>query len=430
MKRHGLLLFRTYLVIVGGLVASAALIDYGYGRLQDQAQAPPPGAWAVASLDLIERRLLAEAPEARESAARELARELTIPVKYLAADAIVHADGAYAQHAAVAATHEVFDERGRAMVLRHSPALGASIQVGPLPDATAPSPLLDYVPQLFIVVILVLVGVWLWPLIRDVDLLSGAARAFAADYRQPMSTRGKATTLKDLAGAFDEMSARIRDLIQGQKDLTNALSHEIRTPLARIKFAIAVVGPQAPAELQAIGEDVREIDRLIATMLDLARLDYAADSEVDWQLAPAAEWLAEAAAKCLPGTGQRVTHRAPPIAVRMDPALMELALSNLLVNACRYARARVSAELVEALDGYELRVDDDGPGIADAERDAVFKAFTRLDDSRSRVTGGFGLGLAIVARIAALHGGRARVERSPLGGARIAIAWPSAPTAP
>src|SRR5690606_7170168 len=73
---------------------------------------------------------------------------------------------------------------------------------------------------------------------------------------------------------------------------------------------------------------------------------------------------------------------------------------------------------------YALVVEDDGPGIPEAERETVFKAFARLDDSRNRDTGGYGLGLAIVARIAALHGGSARVERSALGGARFVVAWP------
>jgi signal transduction histidine kinase len=75
-----------------------------------------------------------------------------------------------------------------------------------------------------------------------------------------------------------------------------------------------------------------------------------------------------------------------------------------------------------------LSVDDDGPGIPEAERQSVFKAFTRLDSSRNRQTGGYGLGLAIVARIAALHGGTARAEESPLGGARIVVSWKAADT--
>src|SRR5690606_35303392 len=102
----------------------------------------------------------------------------------------------------------------------------------------------------------------------------------------------------------------------------------------------------------------------------------------------------------------------------------DLALSNLLVNAARYAAKRIRIEFDARDDVYTLAVEDDGPGIPEDRRSEVFKAFARLDDSRSRGTGGYGLGLAIVARIAALHGGEARAAPSSLGGARIVIAWP------
>src|SRR5690606_37284417 len=90
----------------------------------------------------------------------------------------------------------------------------------------------------------------------------------------------------------------------------------------------------------------------------------------------------------------------------------------------RYAATKVRIAFTSDDSGYSLAVEDDGPGIPEAQREAVFKAFARLDDSRNRDTGGYGLGLAIVARIAALHGGAARAEKSALGGARIVVEWP------
>jgi signal transduction histidine kinase len=414
--RRGRLLFRTYLIIVGGLVATAAVLDYGFARLQE-ARPAPLDAWADATLDLIEARLAAAPADERARVAEELTRELGFPVRFLAADAVVHAGDA------PAGTEEFFDERGRAIYLRSSDALGGSIQAGPAQEPERGW--LDLVPHFFYLAIFVLVAIWLWPLIRDVDLLTSAAHAFAADYRQPMETRHRTGALRDLAASFDEMAARIRSLIQGQKDLTSALSHEIRTPLARIKFAMAVIASKAPIaeELDSIEQDVREIDRLIGTMLEFARLDHP-DTQLDWQQVPADEWLREVTSRVLLRDGQTLRQHAPAVAVGMDPERMALAASNLLVNACRYARQQVAVELAAGEREYSLAVDDDGPGIPEADREKVFKAFTRLDDSRSRGTGGYGLGLAIVARIAALHGGTARVETSPLGGARIVVAWP------
>ena len=417
--RRGRLLFRTYLIIVGGLAATAAVFDYGFLRLQD-TRTPPSNAWAEASLTLIEQRLAAAAPADRARVAQELERELGFPVRLLAADAVVHASDAGST-----GTRELFADDGRSLYLRSSPELGGSIQVGPAAAAQSRAAWLNLVPPLFYLSIVVLVAIWLWPLIRDVQLLTSAAHDFAADYRRPMVTRDKAGTLRDLAASFDHMAARIASLIQGQKDLTSALSHEIRTPLARIKFAMAVIAKKEPIaeELASIEQDVREIDRLIGAMLEFARLDHP-DTELNWQLTPADAWAKAAAAKCRLRDGQAISYRAPPTAVRMDPDRMALAASNLLVNACRYAQHAASIEITENAHHYTLAVEDDGPGIPEDDREKVFKAFARLDDSRSRGTGGYGLGLAIVARVAALHGGTARVEKSKLGGARIVIEWP------
>jgi two-component system sensor kinase ParS len=113
----------------------------------------------------------------------------------------------------------------------------------------------------------------------------------------------------------------------------------------------------------------------------------------------------------------------------MEPRLMELALSNLLANALRYARHNVIVTVMRDKEMFRLVVEDDGEGIPESDRTAIFRAFTRLDTSRNRDTGGFGLGLAIVARIAALHRGRVTAETSAtLGGARLALEWPVAQT--
>jgi two-component system sensor histidine kinase RstB len=109
----------------------------------------------------------------------------------------------------------------------------------------------------------------------------------------------------------------------------------------------------------------------------------------------------------------------------MEPRLMELALSNLLVNACRHARRRIAVAVTREGDHYRITVEDDGEGIPVDQRKNVFKAYTRLDTSRNRDSGGYGLGLAIVARVAALHGGNATAAASEaLGGAKFTLEWP------
>ena len=104
---------------------------------------------------------------------------------------------------------------------------------------------------------------------------------------------------------------------------------------------------------------------------------------------------------------------------------MELAVSNLLVNATKYAKQQVLIASAQDGSDYVITVEDDGQGVPAEERETVFKAFARLDNSRNRDTGGYGLGLAIVARVAELHGGVASVDTSPaLAGARFTLRWP------
>jgi signal transduction histidine kinase len=103
---------------------------------------------------------------------------------------------------------------------------------------------------------------------------------------------------------------------------------------------------------------------------------------------------------------------------------MQRAIGNLIQNAANHAKNRIEVTLAENGEACVIHVDDDGPGIAEADRHRVFQAFTRLDASRSRKSGGYGLGLTIVHRVVTWHGGNVQVSESPLGGARLTISWP------
>ena len=119
------------------------------------------------------------------------------------------------------------------------------------------------------------------------------------------------------------------------------------------------------------------------------------------------------------------TSALPPAQrVELDCRSMPYAVTNLLRNAIRYARTRIRVSAALVGDQIELHVDDDGIGIPPDERERVFSAFTRLDRSRDRATGGYGLGLAIARLVLAQHGGTASAADSPLGGARFTLRWP------
>jgi signal transduction histidine kinase len=419
--RNRRLLFRSYLLLVGGLLLIAVVLDLGFGYLQSE-QEQDVDRWLESTFHLIELRL-AEAPgESHDDVLAAISAELGVGVQLLARDDV---------HITATSEHRMpalIDADGNSSYLHDAELLDAVIRIGPV-SAPAQSALLNLLPPLFYLSIFIVVGLWLRPLLKDIDIISGGAQRFAADYRDPPATADQTTQLTALAGNLDDMAARLSSVLRSQKELIAALSHEMRTPLARIRFALAVIAnsddEKLKSKLAAMNDDVQEVDDLIASMLNYARLDHP-DITMHYQAVPAKEWLGQIVGK---NEAEQVTFElatdGAPDKVYMDPRLMELALSNLLVNASKYASATVHCSITENEGRYVLTVEDDGSGVPENERATVFKAFTRVDDSRNRETGGYGLGLAVVARVAELHGGKADVGTSDaLGGALFSIRWP------
>ena len=204
-----------------------------------------------------------------------------------------------------------------------------------------------FLPVLFYASILLIVGLWLRPLLRDLRVLTVASQKFATDYREPLDTASRTTQLTSLATNLDDMSARVSQLIQSQKEMTAALSHEMRTPLARVRFAAAVLEGEVDeplrGQLRAVNADVQQIDDLISDMLDYARLDHPG-LRMNCQTIPLAPWLRQVVAS-VSAASRRPSAPSQHDGIEtawMEPRLMELALSNLLANALRYARQKVT----------------------------------------------------------------------------------------
>ncbi len=418
--RHRGLFIRSYVVLAGGLLIVAIVLDLGFDALQSrQVRAADP--WLVSTFRLRETERAAVPPEQRDARAEQLAGTLGLDIRLLGAGDV---SGAATSNAA---PHELEDDDGRIHYLWNSAVLNGAIRLGPF-EPPRESPLVRFLPVMFYASILLLVGLWLRPLLRDLRTLTNASQKFATDYREPLNTAAQTTQLTSLATNLDDMSAKVSQLIQTQKEMTAALSHEIRTPLARVRFAAAVlegeVDEHLREQLRAVNADVQQIDDLISDMLDYARLDHPG-MRMNSQAVPLAPWLRQIVGSCPPHERTVDLQHDGLETAWMEPRLMELAVSNLLANALRYARQSVRISVVRDHDLYRLVVEDDGEGIPEGDRTAVFRAFTRLDTSRNRQTGGFGLGLAIVARIASLHRGRVIAGASPaLGGARLALEWP------
>lgn len=246
------------------------------------------------------------------------------------------------------------------------------------------------------------------------------------DARLPVPETGDELT--SLATTLNSMLSRLAASHRAQRQFVADASHEIRSPLATITTALEL-GQGDPGVLdgELIGTTLlpagRRLQAIVDDLLLLARSDEQglqggrADVDLD-------EVVHQACAAAVVQDSVRVEQDVEPVRVRGHESQLARAVQNLVDNAVRHARSRVQVVCRVVPDGASLTVDDDGPGIPAELRSRVFERFVRLDDSRSRDSGGAGLGLAIVAEIAHAHGGSIRVQESPLGGARFLLTLP------
>lgn len=271
---------------------------------------------------------------------------------------------------------------------------------------------------------------------RDLRKLQDAARAFGAGRWSTRVQPSRKSNIYDLSRQFNEMARQIEDTLQQQRDLMHGISHELKTPLARLEFGLALLdSPQASERERerqlALRKDVRELDELVTELLTLSRLEQGAGQAVlTW--VTVAELIDSVVADVAHDIAERALHlsvhvNGAPKQHVCDARLVARALLNLLRNSMRYARRAILLRAEAGAAGaLRLSVEDDGPGIPPDARVRVFEPFYRQDASRDRHTGGFGLGLSIVRRVALVHGGDVVLEESTSGGARFVITLPAA----
>lgn len=264
------------------------------------------------------------------------------------------------------------------------------------------------------------------PMVRELETLTQAAQRFGEGDLTSRSGLTGRDHVGRLGMQFDRMADRIAELLADHDHLLQAVSHELRTPAARIRFGLELLeGATDAAErhrlIASIDDDVSELDELIEELLTFVRLERG----------------------LLPGTRRRFAlgpptrqavsdiadlHSEIEVEVELDDGLELSAVPfkytrvvrNLVGNAARHASQRVRVEVEQADTWVLLTVDDDGPGVPEAQRRRIFEPF--VHDAGK---GGTGLGLALVDRILRAHGGQIAVGEGPLGGARFVAAWPT-----
>jgi signal transduction histidine kinase len=256
--------------------------------------------------------------------------------------------------------------------------------------------------------------------LRPVERLRAAA---ALQARDPARTPAAALPVPDnddeiarLAATLNELVASLRLLVSRQEGVVADAAHELRAPVTslRVQLDVAAAHPDVvllPALLEDLGHEVDRLASLTDDLLALARVEARRD------LGSAVVDLTALAGAV-----------GAPVPVRGDADALRRLVENLRSNAQRHG---TEVEVSTSTDGHlaVLDVDDNGPGIPEADRERVFERWVRLDQSRARPGGGTGLGLALVREICRAHGGDVTVLVSPMGGARFRVRLPLVATA-
>ena len=264
---------------------------------------------------------------------------------------------------------------------------------------------------------LILAGALLFArsLARPLDKLGTAAKRFGAGDTSARARLGRPDELGDVGRAFDDMADRIEHLLRAQRDLVGDVSHELRTPLSRLRVALEIAAddPSGAAEtLREIQADLDELERLVDDVLTAGRLDAGAPGALNVtrrpiKVADLASTSANRFAQLHAGRRLHVELDDPEATVACDPVLLRRAVDNLLDNAAKYSEPATEVALeVRRDDGaIDFVVADHGVGMSEDELAHAFTPFWRADASRTRGTGGVGLGLTLVRRIARAHDG-------------------------
>ncbi len=324
------------------------------------------------------------------------------------------------------------DGESREILYKMIPATGQVIALGPLLEEKKSNAFIETgVIVSYYLLVALLLFLWSRPFYRDLSSLRLAASQFGRDNFHTRVAVAPNSSILPVAQSFNKMAERIQYLVTAHRDLTNAVAHELRTPLARFKFGLEMI-PKIHDEqrldehLNAMKADVQELEELIDEMLSYAKL-----SEDNLQLQLHAirinAWMERQltlyAQSQIPVRLQ-VHHENDATEVYFNSDLLARALHNVMRNCLRYAETEVLVTCTIEVAAVAIRISDDGPGIPEEYRESIFEPFARLDTSRDRQSGGYGLGLAIARRILQRHGGNIYVENTQSEGATFVLHWP------
>ncbi|EWH08395.1 hypothetical protein DS2_17677 [Catenovulum agarivorans DS-2] len=297
----------------------------------------------------------------------------------------------------------------------------------PLPiDDAVPRPQKDYrlwFTLAFYAGIALLVMLWSAPLIRRLFIIQAALNKFGGGELNQRIPNSHFSYIKQIEVGYNQMAQRIQTLLEDNKLLSRAVSHDLRTPIARLRFGIDWLEEKfeddadALQHINRLSRDLDEMSNLVETLLQFARLE-----QQQVALKPQAYAVRQQISQLADTAMQLHPDKHIQLAIdehaniQVDANYFNMLLNNLITNACRYGKQQIDIQFKQLKQTWVLSISDDGDGIAADIRDKVLLPFYRQPNSQ-----GYGMGLAIVARIAKWHNLDLTLDEAHLGGLKVTL---------
>lgn len=415
MRHRGRLYWRIWFAMLASLVTFTLLVALAWHFLGERTFGPNVRAWAEIASSLLPP---ASAPAEEQRAALHAWHEK------LRADLALYApDGALI--AATAPDLPLPPGSDEWLLTRHGPAFAAHLPDGRVMvtrrHGSRPPPPFGLMSTLLLLA--VGVGIGAYPVARRIArrlerLQAGVDRLGQGDLTARVRVEGR-DEIAQLATRFNAAAERIEQLVRSNRTLLANASHELRSPLARVRMAVEMLGANARPDLKReLERDIAELDALIDEILLATRLD-ATDVSGEFERVDLTALVAEECERA----GAQLD--AQPCTVQGSPRLLQRLVRNLLENARRYGNGAPIEVRIDARESVVLDVCDRGPGIAREERERIFEPFYRARGA-AESSGGVGLGLALVRKVAEQHGGRVECLARDGGGSVFRVTLPRA----
>jgi signal transduction histidine kinase len=232
--------------------------------------------------------------------------------------------------------------------------------------------------------------------------------------------------LRDLAAAFNDMTERIRDMLHTKEQLLLDVSHELRSPLTRVKVALEFL-PDGRAK-ESITGDVAEMEKMINEILETARMHHL-HGKLKVECVILTDLLKDLFSEFEnQSPGVQAVDIPTGTAIKVDPEQIKIVFKNILTNAIKFSNPEsepVSIRVKNRPPNIVVQIADSGVGIPPDELPFIFEPFYRVDKSRTKDTGGYGLGLSLCKTIMEAHGGRIEIESTSSVGTTVTLVFPA-----